>query len=1373
MRKRLNKTLILTIVVIIAFSGFGLAFAAEVTPSNIAKKSSVYAEVTDPFWENNGYGTSALVDGVTDNNFFSTEDYTTPDVTKEVYFSFNDTYTVSEIKLVAPYNRDIPKDFTISVWNGNSWVEVANETGVSIGRGNVYTKSGLDYTCTGLRIRATKLSMGSNSERYSMRFAEIEIMGVASNTKLAGPMVQTMNVARGTADDNIQVDWPSWATSFPKAELVDGITTDANNFCTTGNTEENTEKEIYLKLDDTYQMNEVSLYPALQILGGAKQYVGGFPVDFTVSIWDGNEWREVARQTGVSVGTVGTAAENVKSISCEFPVTEGNAIRINVTKQGTVNAEGTEFALRLAEIEVNGVKSARNGLETPDIVFEAKNVVKLSNADGATYTFDKTYKVNEVIINKADFPATFEVSVWDGTAWKKAVSKNAADFSGGGVWLTFDAVDCRAIRITSDSAIPTLDVNTNEIVVHGVDTEAFVNVPEPMENAAYKAVVEMECPDWAAATLGSAQLVDGNVTSFTTTAYETDPAAGKTVIVTFANAYEISKVNLYPRLKGENYKEDGGFPVAFKVLAWDGEAWKEVKSVMQAPAFSGSYPMLSLALENEQLCNAIKIEVSTLGASDSLEIPYVLQLAELEVLGRKSDQIINKPDDGTGQEEYVGVNAALNGTVEMNVADFAKDSLPKERLVDGDSATFTTSEYSAVPNTGAEAAVIFKDGSYMIDRIVLSPRIKNGEVYGFPEDFKVSVWNGTKWVEAVSKTGYKSDGKKLQFDITGILCNAVKIEVTKMGTSDSAKESYCFQLSEFEAWGQKSTATLPKPPVQNDDGNKEDQDGVNAALKGNVTMNVPKWAASFPGSKLVDGITTGNNNFATTEYVEKADTKESIIVAFQDGAYTIKTIRLYPRVKNNTYNGGFPISFTASVWNGVKWVEVAKRTGFLMKTKNPVTLAITPTVCNALKIDVTTMGESENAGKYTLQLAEIQAFGEKSSEELAVAPTSESTTATGNGAVVTIDNNRNLALNRPAKASSDLAQYNAPVEKVNDGSTGTYWASNDTKYVKGQAEWVEINLLNNYSIHTVVLGARQKALGFPNDFKIEIFYDGKWVEAYSQKGFKANENAGATAYEFKFPSVIGNKIRVSSDNFRKVVSANSMVLTEIAVYGDSVSGNYALPNENMLTAGITITSTTSMEDYDYYLKHLIDNNLETGWSCVPQTTEDSAQTVEIDMKGEIQLSEIQLKPSWGGHGFPVDFTISVLENEKWVDVYEAKDYEKPEDEAIQRFQFDTKKTTKFRITVTKLAEEAGLYVWKMNEIMAYPSHTGDEFDPHRVEEINSSERLIAAEVVTKNEDTDNPIVNFQLWKIIVGGILFLVAVGGCTAILISLKKKKK
>lgn len=448
-------------------------------------------------------------------------------------------------------------------------------------------------------------------------------------------------------------------------------------------------------------------------------------------------------------------------------------------------------------------------------------------------------------------------------------------------------------------------------------------------------------------------------------------------------------------------------------------------------------------------------------------------------------------------------------------------------------------------------------------------------------------------------------------------------------------------------------------------------------------------------------------------------------------------------------------------------MEVYKRTGVEKNSADVLSFTINPTECNALKIDVTKLGESENKGKYCLQLAEIEAWGEKSSANLAAPKLSGGSGANSN--TVTVDNSRNLALNKPVKASSDLSQYGAPAIKVNDGSLYSYWASNDTKFVKGEPQWVEINLLNNFAVNTVVLGARQQALGFPIDFDIEVFYDGKWIKAFSQTGFNANEKAGYSAYEFTFPAVIGNKIRVSSANFKKVQSSNSMVLAEVAVYGNAVSGNYVLPNDNMITSGVGITATSSMEDYDYYLIHLIDNKLTTGFSTVP-AVDFTEQSVEVDMKCEIQLSEIQLKPSEGGYGFPIDFTISAYKNGNWVDVYSVTDFKQPEDEAIARFQFDTVNATKFRITAHKLPKQAGLYVWKMNEILAFPSHTGDEFDPQAIEIVLSSEKPEAAQTITlkKSKDSYTEII---WWKTAVGAAGILIAVFGCALMFLLLKKK--
>jgi len=185
---------------------------------------------------------------------------------------------------------------------------------------------------------------------------------------------------------------------------------------------------------------------------------------------------------------------------------------------------------------------------------------------------------------------------------------------------------------------------------------------------------------------------------------------------------------------------------------------------------------------------------------------------------------------------------------------------------------------------------------------------------------------------------------------------------------------------------------------------------------------------------------------------------------------------------------------------------------------------------------------------------------------------------------------------------------------------------------------------------------------------------------------------------------------------------------------------------------------------------LIDTNLSTAWSTVP-SVEMTPQTVEVDMKCEVQLSEIQLKPGYLGYGFPIDFTISVCENGDWVDVYSAKDYKQPEDEAIQRFQFDKKNVTKFRITATKLPIQAGLYVWKMNEIIAYPLHTGDDFDPNATEITTSVKKTDAAEVIAI-KGAEKLKVEISWWKVVAGSVLAVVAIIGCVVMLILFKKKK-
>lgn len=1216
MKKLSKKALfgVLAFVLILVVIGTSVFTNAQNSQKNIALRAAVYADTGD-FYLENGVGPSSIHDNKTDT-FFSTTETTAQNTTETVTMVLDGTYQVSSISLVprGVTRNGLPVDFTLSVYNGSEWVEIDRKKD-NAKTAETYTLNNLDVTCTAVRLSATKLSLVLGSSKYALQLAEFKIFGLKADNKLSAPIIlkDTQNVAKG---GEVIFDVPDWAqSSFPKQELTDGIVNTNNNFTTTNALTQNKKQEVYVTFKNISQIDEIELYPAVETKGDTLKYAGGFPASYTISVWNGNRWCEVASEKDFNMGSYGATANTVSAKKHKFAVVETNAIRLTVEKHSAVNAAGTQFALRLGEIIANGVKSSKTDFNSPAYSKDYIDVSleKLDSLDNKSliYTFNKSYAVTEVILGGKDissFPKEFTVSLWNGNDWQTVDKRDSFDIIKNRLYIAVDKLDSRAIKLTADKELTALNITKGELLIHANNTSKVVKPVNPVVNAANGAAVKTDTPSWAQKDYSAANLVNGSVTDMATTTYSTASSDVKTVMLTLNGAYDIDTVNLYPRIKNKVAMPDGGYPVSFNIKAWNGTAWETVKTVKNESLPQGEYPVAVYKLDKTILCNAVIIEVTTLGASDNKNQPYVLQLAEIELLGKKSTLTVAPPK--TDEDDNQG------------------------------------------------------------------------------------------------------------------------------GNNNPSKPS-----------------------------------GENAALNGTASMEIPSWAVSFPSKNLVDG-SYAENSFSTTEYTSDQKKNESASVVFKNGAYNIKTVMLYPRVKGGAYGGGFPVDFKVSAWNGTKWVSVYSKTGLVKNDNKPFSIEITPTICNAIKIEATKLGESETKGKYCLQLTEIEAYGEKSDKNLALPTQSGSGSNSGsNTNSVTLNNDGNLALNKPIKASSDLAQYNAPATKANDGSVGSYWATNDTKFVKGEPQWVEINLLNNYSVNKVVLGARQNALGFPYDFDIEVFYDGEWKKAHSVTGFNANEKADYTAYEFTFKGVIGNKVRVSSANFRKVGSSNSMVLSEVAVYGDKVSGNYVLPNENMITSGVGINASSSMEDYDYYMAHLIDTSLTTAWSTIP-SAEMTPQTVEVDMKCEVQLSEIQLKPSYLGYGFPIDFTISVYENGKWVDVYTAKDYKQPNDEAIQRFQFDKKNASKFRITATKLPMQAGLYVWKMNEIIAYPLHTGDEFDSGAIDIADSTKKKDAAEVISLNK-TNKLTVEISWWKIAVGAALAVIAVAGCVVMLILFKKKKK
>lgn len=203
-----------------------------------------------------------------------------------------------------------------------------------------------------------------------------------------------------------------------------------------------------------------------------------------------------------------------------------------------------------------------------------------------------------------------------------------------------------------------------------------------------------------------------------------------------------------------------------------------------------------------------------------------------------------------------------------------------------------------------------------------------------------------------------------------------------------------------------------------------------------------------------------------------------------------------------------------------------------------------------------------------------------------------------------------------------------------------------------------------------------------------------------------------------------------------------------------------------------VTATTSMEDFTFHLVNLCDGDLQTEWSSVPTGFEDDEQTITVDLKREWSIGEIQLKPAWGGSDFPVDFEILVLENEKWVSVYKVTDYKKPVDESIQRFQFEQRKISQFKIVVTKMSSEASLFSVKLAEIMAYPFATGDDFDLDAVQAVTNTKDFNAAETLGQSakEQKEGVSADISVIKIVIGAVCVLISIAGTVVMMLIIKK---
>lgn len=389
MNKYLKSILSTALVFTLVISSFSISIfnvmADSAVYSNIALSSTVEAET--PTWAANaGYDYKNLNDGEinqTGYGFYTSTYMADASAEKTITMTFDKAYKVNEVIL---YGRNkngycgIPEDFTIEVWNGSNWVEVASKTGYDNSLSSLSVTFGAT-DCRALRLISKKMCLADGGPNYAVQLIEMEIMG--SNAEKNLPSESELGFNNIALSSTVEAETPSWAAAkLHSGNLIDGVlaASGSNFYTSTYETDATKYKTILITFDKTYKINEVILY--------ARNNSGycGIPEDFTIEAWKGSEWVEVASKTGYD--------NSVKTLSVPFDAVDCRAVRL-VSKKMCLADGGPKYAIQIAEMEVMGSFSYEN-IKTPK---EFEEEVIPHPADGIYDSWTRTIEFDKYVVS--------------------------------------------------------------------------------------------------------------------------------------------------------------------------------------------------------------------------------------------------------------------------------------------------------------------------------------------------------------------------------------------------------------------------------------------------------------------------------------------------------------------------------------------------------------------------------------------------------------------------------------------------------------------------------------------------------------------------------------------------------------------------------------------------------------------------------------------------------------------------------------------------------------------------------------------------------------------------------------------------------------
>ena len=480
-------------------------------------------------------------------------------------------------------------------------------------------------------------------------------------------------------------------------------------------------------------------------------------------------------------------------------------------------------------------------------------------------------------------------------------------------------------------------------------------------------------------------------------------------------------------------------------------------------------------------------------------------------------------------------NIAPDAAIEAETPDWVEnmDWMKYPMLVNGSTTDngFYTSEFASEKDTAKTITFSYGERAAYVEKLVLHPRVENGTSYGFPADYRVTVWDGKDWVEVKRSVGNVNVTAPVEV-VVDKTCNSIIIMADVLGPSGNLKEPYCLQLTEIEIMGSYVSGTLLPP-----DSELSGLDNIapNATIEAETPwwiINAERW--DLCPDVLKDGFTDADHGFYTSDEASDANTNKTIEFKFS-ADYNMTGVVLYPRDQN--HHNGFPEEFKIEIYDGNTWKEVA--TGGSVADANgwvskPEMVSFEPTCGSRLKITATKLGYYDDTAKYGLQLAEVAIFG-----------------------------TANIAPKATIEAETpwwiiSAGRWELCPDVLKDGFTDAdhgFYTSDEASDANTN-KTIEFKFSADYNMTGVVLYPRDQNHhnGFPEEFKIEI-YDGNTWKEVATGGSVADANGWVSKPEMvSFEPTCGSRLKITATKlgYYDDTAKYGLQLAEVDIFGTEV-----------------------------------------------------------------------------------------------------------------------------------------------------------------------------------------------------------------------------